>query len=88
MAAWGGEIASAGAAEAITAGDTTGSNFSREADALYIGGAGDVAVVLPGGTAITFAGVAAGTVLPVRAIRINSTNTTATNMVALFTRAR
>jgi hypothetical protein len=89
MAGWGGEIASAASAEAATISDDSADNFSREADALYVGtGGGDVAVVLPGGTAVTFTAVPAGTILPVRAIRINSTNTTATDVLGLFTRAR
>jgi len=82
------DIMPAGHAEAVTPGDTSGSNFTREAEGLYVGGAGDVALVLPSGTAITFVGVPAGTVLPVRCIRVNSTNTTATSMVALATRSR
>lgn len=85
---YGAEIMPAGHAEAVTPGDTSGSNFSREAEGLYIGADGNVAVVLPSGTAITFVGVPAGTILPVRCIRVNSTNTTATSIVALMTRAR
>jgi hypothetical protein len=51
---------------------------------IYVGGAGDVAAVTQGGTAVTFSSVPAGTTLPIRAIRINSTLTTATNMVGLY----
>jgi hypothetical protein len=88
VSGYGAEIMPAGRAEAVTPGDTAVDNFSREAEALYIGGAGDVAVVLPSGTAITFTGVPAGRILSVRCIRVNSTNTTATSMVALATRSR
>ena len=88
MGAYGAEIMPAAHAEAITPGDTTGDNFSREAEGIYVGGEGDVAVVLPSGVAITFSSVPAGYILPVRCIRINSTNTTATDMVALATRAK
>lgn len=52
--------------------------------ALYIGGAGDV--VLRGvnsGSDVTFVGLAAGTILPVRASHVRATGTTATNIVAL-----
>jgi hypothetical protein len=53
--------------------------------ALYVGGAGDVAVVMAGGeAAVTFAGVTAGAILPIRVDRVNSTNTTATAIVALY----
>lgn len=73
-------------AEAVTPHDST--NLDREMEGLYIGGAGDVVVVMPDDSAITFAGVPAGTILPVRAKRVNATNTTATNIVALATRSR
>ena len=85
MGAYGAEIMPAGHAEAVTPHDST--NFAREMEGLYVGGTGDVVVVLPSGTAITFVGVPAGTILPVRCIRVNSTSTTATSIVALATRA-
>ena len=52
--------------------------------AIYVGGAGDMVVVDADGTATTFTGVLAGCVYPIRAVRINSTSTTATNLVALY----
>lgn len=54
-------------------------------DALWIGGAGDLAVVQGNGVATTLAAVPAGSWLPLQARRINATNTTATNIVALNT---
>lgn len=51
---------------------------------LYIGGAGNVAAVMKSGSVVTFTGIAAGTVLPLRVKRVNSTSTTATNIVALY----
>ena len=51
--------------------------------ALYIGGAGDVVAVMVDGTAVTFTGALAGSVLPIRAKRVNSTSTTATGIVFL-----
>jgi hypothetical protein len=58
---------------------------------LYVGGTGNVAVIMAAdntsggaGTAVTFSGVAAGTVLPIRVRRVMSTNTTATGIVALY----
>lgn len=85
MGAYGAEIMPAGHAFAVTPHDTT--NFAREVEGLYIGVGGDVALVLPSGTAITFVGVPTGSILPVRCKRVNSTNTTATSIVALATRA-
>lgn len=52
-------------------------------DAVYVGGAGDVAVVFEDGAVFTFKAVPVGTTIPVRARRINSTNTTATLLVGL-----
>ena len=85
MGAYGAEIMPAGHAEAVTPHNST--SFGREMEGLYIGGAGDVVVVLPSGTAVTFVGVPAGSILPVRCIRVNATNTTATSIVALATRS-
>lgn len=52
-------------------------------DAIYVGGAGVVVVVFENGATASFTCVA-GQLLPVRAIRVNSTNTTATLMLALY----
>lgn len=51
---------------------------------IYVGGAGDVVAVRYDGTAVTFSSAAAGSILPIRARRVNSTSTTATNLVALY----
>jgi hypothetical protein len=59
-------------------------NLTTEARALYVGGDGDVAAVGPDDGVATFVGVVAGTVLPIKVKRVNSTNTTATNIVALY----
>lgn len=70
-------------AAAVSTSDST--NFAAgTARSLYIGGAGDAVVVMPDGTAITFAGLAAGTILPVYCKRVNATSTTATNIVAIY----
>lgn len=51
---------------------------------LWVGGAGNVTMVGDNGTAVAFNGVAAGTHLPVGPVRVNSTGTTATAIVALY----
>ena len=56
--------------------------------AIYVGGAGDVKVDLPGrqgepATTVTFKAVPVGTLLPIAASRVYATGTTATNLVAL-----
>lgn len=67
---------------AISKSDAT--NFSYQVRGIYVGGAGAVTVVTPAGSVVTFSGVPAGTILPVRATRVNSTGTDATNMVGLY----
>jgi hypothetical protein len=70
---------------AVTPGDTTASNFTKTARALYVGTAGDVAVVpKSGGTAVVFAAVPGGTILPVECVRVNADGTDADDIVALF----
>lgn len=86
MGQYGAEIMPAGHAEAVT--PHASNNFAREMEGLYIGGAGNIVVVLPSGTAVTFVGVPAGTILPVRCIRVNAVSTTATSIVALATRSK
>lgn len=69
--------------QVVTASDVT--NFTKGVcRGLYIGGAGNAAVVNVDGTAVLFSGLVAGSILPVQAIRVNSTSTTATPIVALF----
>ncbi len=66
---------------AVTASDSA--DLPRSADAIYVGGAGAIKLVTEGGHVTTFAAVPVGTILPVRTTRIYSTDTTATNLVAL-----
>jgi hypothetical protein len=85
MVRWGGEIAPANIGEAVTPHNAT--NFTLGVcEGIYVGSTGNVSVVFADDTAITFTGVPAGVILPVRAKRVNSTNTTASAMVALYTR--
>lgn len=86
MGAYGAEIMPAGHAFAVTPHDST--DFAREVEGLYVGVTGDVVLVLPSLAAITFVGVPAGAILPVRCIRVNATNTTASSIVALATRSQ
>ena len=53
--------------------------------AIFVGAAGNLAVIAEDDTAaVTLIGVGAGSVIPVRARYIMSTNTTATSIVALY----
>lgn len=67
---------------AVAPSDTV--NFTTPARSLYIGGAGNVVVVAPDASVVTFVGVPVGTILPVQATRVNLTGTTATNIVGLI----
>jgi hypothetical protein len=51
---------------------------------LYVGGTGSVSVVTIGNDIATFFAVPAGTTLPIQALKLRSTGTTATNIVALW----
>lgn len=53
-------------------------------EAIYVGGAGIVVAITEDGKANNFTCVA-GQILPIKAIRVNSTTTTATLMQALST---
>ena len=67
---------------AVTKSDTV--LFARPTKALYVGGAGDVAVLLADDTAsVIFSAVPAGTILPVRVTKVLSTGTTATLILGL-----
>lgn len=67
----------------ITPSDTV--NFETPTRGIYVGVAGNISVQLATlGTAIVFKGAVAGSVIPVRARRVNSTGTTATDLVALY----
>lgn len=52
--------------------------------AIYVGGAGDVAVEMADGDSVVFVGLTGGTLLPVRAARILATGTSAGAILALW----
>lgn len=66
---------------AVTPSNTTGWGFV--ARALYIGGVGDVTLVTPNDTVLTFVGVPGGVILPIMCTRVNLTGTSATSIVAI-----
>lgn len=68
---------------AITPSDTVDEDEAFRG--IYVGVGGDVVVApIDGSAAVTFKNAGAGTVLPVRGVRVNSTNTTATDLVGLL----
>jgi hypothetical protein len=67
-------------AEAVTPSDVDElASYSRS---LWVGGAGNVNVVMSDGTTVLISGVAAGTLLPIRVKQVKNTSTTATLMVS------
>lgn len=66
----------------VTPSDTL--DGDHETRGLYVGVTGDVAVVMAGGETVTFVGLASGVIHPLRVTRVNSTNTTATNIVGVY----
>lgn len=70
-----------GDAAAVTPSDSV--NLAQPS-VIYVGGSGNVKVTTAQGTAVTFNAVSAGTVIPVQVLRVWSTGTTATSMLAIF----
>ncbi len=60
-----------------------GADLAFVARALYVGGTGNIKIDTPNGDTVTFNAVPVG-ILPVRANKVYSTGTTATNIVALY----
>lgn len=77
------DVGSATGAVAVTTSDST--DLARGATkALYIGGAGNVAVITSGGDTITFTAITVGSFHPISVKRVLATGTTATNIVAVY----
>lgn len=51
---------------------------------VWVGGAGDLTIRSSEGNDVTLSSVPAGTLIPIQPVRILSTGTTATNIVALI----
>ena len=66
----------------ITKSDTT--EFAILPRAIWVGGDGDIALFFPDKTSVTLVGVVAGTLLPVRPLKVLSTGTSATSIVGLY----
>lgn len=67
---------------AITPHDST--NFTEECRGIYVGVGGDIVVVTQNDDAVTYKNAQSGSIIPIRAKRVNSTSTTATNLVGLI----
>jgi hypothetical protein len=71
-------------AAAITPSNTV--NLPSVTKALYVGGSGNISVFMEYDTTtpVVFNNAQAGSVLPIRVVRVLATNTTATGLVGLF----
>ena len=67
-------------AKAVTPSDSTDLRPTR---ALYVGGEGDIQVEMALGSVVTFSAVPVG-ILPIQVVKVYSTSTTATNILALY----
>lgn len=66
----------------VTPSDVT--KLATPTNGLYVGGTGNVSVLMAGGQTTLFSAVPAGVTLPISVLRVNSTNTTATLIIALW----
>ena len=63
---------------------TTSDSVVQSWEAIYVGVAGNLAIIPAGQTdAITLVGVAAGTIIPIAVSKVMNTNTTASSLVGL-----
>jgi len=75
-------FSSATHAASLTPSDTN--DLSDVTRWLYVGTGGNVVVNMADGSTVTLIGVATGSLLPIRVSRVKNTNTTASNMIALW----
>jgi hypothetical protein len=74
--------ASFGSAAPVTPADST--PLPTAAQALFVGGAGNVALTTINNQSVTFTAVPAGTLLPIACTFVKATGTSATSIVALW----
>jgi len=68
-------------AATITPDDDTDLAYTTRA--IWVGGEGDLTVIMHGGATVTYTSVAAGTLLPIRVVRVLE-STTATDLVGMW----
>jgi hypothetical protein len=70
-----------GGAVAVTPSDSA--NLANPS-VVYVGAAGNVKVTTAQGDVVTFVGLLPGAIIPVQVLRVWSTDTTATSLVAIY----
>jgi hypothetical protein len=77
-----------GKAKLVTPSDTANIFYANAGDnsgcVLYVGTGGNVRVLTVGGDDVVFTNVQDGSFLPIQVLRVFATNTTASNIVALW----
>jgi len=58
-------------------------NETQSFRAIYVGAGGDITIVSATGNVVKYLAVPQGTVLPVEGVRVNSTGTSASNLIGL-----
>lgn len=67
---------------AVTPSDSVDCSFVTRA--LWVGTGGDISILTRGGSTVVLKNAASGSLIPIRAVRVNLTNTTATDLVGLY----
>jgi hypothetical protein len=67
---------------AITPAD--GAALAKPTRAVYVGGSGDLTVDSLDGNQVTFVGLAAGQIHPIRCTRVYATGTTVTGIIGIY----
>lgn len=74
-------VESAGHAFVITPHDTN--MLEQVTSRIYVGGTGTLTAIMASGQSVLFSAIPVGTILPIRAVRVMATGTTATLIVGL-----
>ena len=72
------------ASRAVVVSPSDTMNLPYVARGIYVGTSGNIAILTFGGDSIVFQNVQSGSIIPVSTIRVLATNTTASNIVALW----
>ena len=78
------ESVTAPISNAVAVSPSDSADLSHVSRMVQIGGDGDLSVVMRAGQSVTFRGLTAGQVLPIRVTRVLATGTTATDIVACW----
>lgn len=60
------------------------SPLSKPLRAFYVGVTGNVRIITPQGTTLTWVAVPAGKIIPMGAIQVSATGTTATSIIGIY----